>query len=99
MPCAKVQSHILHTKAHHLPKQTARMDTLFGRDYEDSLSMAASHHIHQHTWAQKMHERGLFHVFILSRTYSAPGVSQDLQYYLPIITAAPKTGAFFMPNV
>lgn len=57
------------------------------------------HHIHQHTWAQKMHKRSLFHVFILSRIYSAPGVSQDLQYYLPIITTAPKTGVFIIPNV
>lgn len=37
MATAKVQSQVLHTKAHHLPKQIARMDTLFRRGYKDSL--------------------------------------------------------------
>lgn len=92
-------SHTYYTQRHTTYLNRQHEWTLFRRDYEDSLSTAASHHIHQHTWAQKMHKRSLFHVFILSRIYFAPGVSQDLRYYLPIITTAPETDALIMPNV
>lgn len=37
MPCAKSTVTSIHTKAHHLPKQTALMDTLFRHGYEDLL--------------------------------------------------------------
>lgn len=90
MPCAKVQSRVY----------TQRHTTYLNRQHgwTHSLDMvtktcyltAASRHIHQHTWAQKMQKRSLFHVFILSRIYSVPDVSRGLEHCLLVLITAPK---------
>lgn len=82
MPCAEVKSQV-YTQRHttYLNRQHGWIHSL-AMVTETCYLTAASRHIHQHTWAQKMQKRSLFHVFILSRIYSVPDVSRGLEYYL-----------------